>query len=214
MSTLDWWAEGDLFEGCNCNVVCPCHADFRQNSTHETCDNVWGIHLDAGEYGIIDLGGDLGGLNALVAAYCPGPSMFAGNWTVLVFIDDRATPEQYDALNAILSGNAGGPWERMAQFFAGNAPRSCQPAAITFSKSDRARTLEVSGETVRLASLQVNAIRGASRDEPVTITNLYNVIHGPEHVVARSQVALDAAGMKWDSSGTHGLYSRFRWSNR
>ena len=205
MPTVNWSAEGDLFEGCNCSVVCPCHADFRQPSTHETCDNVWGIHLDAGEYGAVDLAG----LNALVVAYCPGPSMFAGNWTVLVFIDDRAGVEQYQALEAILSGQAGGPWARMAQFFARETIQSCQPAPIAFSKSDWGRTLEVAD----LASLQVNAIRGASAGEPVKITNLYNVIHGPEHVIARSQVTLDAAGMKWDTSGTHGLYSRFRWSN-
>ena len=114
MTTLEWWAEGDLFEGCNCNVVCPCHADFRQNSTHDTCDNLWGIHIDAGAYG----GLDLSGLNALVVAASPGPSMFAGNWTALVFVDERAAPEQYTALEEILSGRAGGPWERMARFYA------------------------------------------------------------------------------------------------
>ncbi len=203
--TAAWWAEGDLFEGCNCNVVCPCHADFRQNSTHETCDNLWGIHIDAGGYG----GLDLSGLNALVVAGSPGPSMFAGNWTALVFVDDQSTPEQYAALDEILSGRAGGPWERMARFYAGEAPQFCQPAAFAFSKSDRSRTLEVAD----VASLQVDAIRGADRDEPVTISNLYNVIHGPEHVIARSQLTLDAGGLKWDTSGTHGLYSRFHWSN-
>ena len=25
-----WWAEGDLFEGCNCNLLCPCHVTFHQ----------------------------------------------------------------------------------------------------------------------------------------------------------------------------------------
>ena len=206
MTTGEWWAEGDLFEGCNCNVICPCHADFRQNSTHETCDNLWGIHIDAGEYD----GLDLSGLNALVVAGSPGPSMFAGEWTVLVFVDDRAGPGQYAALDDILSGRAGGPWARMARFYAGGTPQSCRPAAISFARSDSSRTLEVSG----VSSLQVDAIRGADRDEPVTISNLYNLIHGPDHVVARSRLTLDAGGLKWDTSGTHGLYSRFRWSSR
>ena len=136
--------------------------------------------------------------------------MFAGNWTALVFVDDQATPEQYDALDAILSRRGGGPWERMARFRAGEAPQSCKRAAFTFNKSDRSLNLEVAD----IVSLQVDAIRGADRDEPVTISNLYNVIHGPEHVIARSQLTLDAGGLKWDTSGTHGLYSRFRWSNR
>ena len=109
--------------------------------------------------------------------------MFAGHWTALVFVDDQATPEQYDALDAILSRRAGGPWERMARFRAGEAPQSCKRAAFTFNKSDRSLNLEVAD----IASLQMDAIRGADRDEPVTISNLYNVIHGSEHVIARSQ---------------------------
>ena len=99
----------------------------------------------------------------------------------MVFVDDQATPEQYDALDAILSRRAGGPWERMARFRAGEAPQSCKRAVFTFNKSDRSLNLEVAD----IVSLQVDAIRGADRDEPVTISNLYNVIHGPEHVIAR-----------------------------
>ena len=79
-ATPEWWTEGDPFEGCNCSVVCLWHADFCQNGTHEIRDNLWGIHIDAGERD----GRDLSGLNTLVVVGSTGPSMFAGNWTALV----------------------------------------------------------------------------------------------------------------------------------
>ena len=33
-----WQVEGELFEGCNCNLLCPCHATFRQPPTNGWCD--------------------------------------------------------------------------------------------------------------------------------------------------------------------------------
>ena len=205
MADFNWWAEGDLFEGCNCAIVCPCHLNFRQKSTNETCENAWGIHLEAGEIGGISLAG----LNGMVLVSCPGPSMFDGNWTALVYLDDQATPEQLVGLRQILTGEVGGPWSKISQFYTGGKVARVQTASFRFEKSERRRELEALG----LASLEVEAVRGADREGEVTISNLFNLLHGPEHVIASSQVKLDDHGMKWDSSGTHGLYSRFRWSD-
>ena len=55
--------------------------------------------------------------------------------------------------------------------------------------------------------------QGHSDQEGVpTITNLRNVIHGDEHVLARSNFNLDDEGMTWDYQAKHGLYSKFKWS--
>ena len=208
MASVEWWAEGDLFEGCNCDVLCPCHVSFRQNSTNATCDGAWGARIESGQYGEVTLND----LNAMVVYHCPGPSMFDGNWTGLIYTDDRATLEQRTALSQILSGTGGGPWERIAQFFTEGKPRLIAEATFKFTKESRKRFLEVTLDVTNLASLEVEALRGADRDEEVRITNLYNVVHGPEHTIARSKLSVDAAGLRWDNSGKHGLYSRFRWS--
>ncbi len=206
---VEWWAEGDLFEGCNCAVVCPCHLDFRQKSTNDTCENAWGIHIERGAFGPVTLDG----LNAMTLVSCPGPTMFDGDWTALVYLDDGATPEQSDALQLILTGHAGGPWGRIARFFSGGEVHSVQRAAFRFEKSERRQSLEVALGVSAVASLEVEAIRGADPEGVVTINNLFNLLHGPEHVVASSTVRLDDLGLRWDNSGTHGLYSRFRWRN-
>lgn len=206
MGSVDWWAEGDLFEGCNCDSLCPCHVAFRQKSTQPTCDGAWGIHIEQGQYGSVELNN----LNGMVVYHCPGPSMFDGGWTALIYTDDQASPEQTAAVNDILCGSGGGPWARIAQFFDGGRPKSIQTASFKFSKENHRRSLEVAG----LASLLVEALRGADPDEEVKITNLYNVIHGEEHTIARSNLSVDTGDLKWDNSGKHGLYSRFRWASR
>jgi hypothetical protein len=204
MATPDWRAEGDLFEGCNCDSLCPCHVAFRQKSTNETCENAWGIHIDQGQYGPVDLTG----LNAMMITFCPGPSMSDGDWVVLLYIDDCASPHQEEALMAIFSGEGGGPWARIARFFKDGALTASGRAPFEFARDRRTRTLQVKN----VASLEVEAIRGADPEQEVTIRNLYNVIHGPKHVIARSNLSVDAKGLKWDNRGKHGLHSRFKWS--
>ena len=164
------------------------------------------MHVEKGEYGAISFGG----LNALVIAFAPGPTMYDGNWTALLYIDDKATPEQEEALIVIISGKAGGPWARIALLFTEGKFKASKLAPFQFSRESRSRTLTVPD----IASLDVEAIRGTNPDEEVKLTNLPNVIHGSEHVLARSNhnvLDLDE-GLKWDNSGKHGLYSTFRWS--
>jgi hypothetical protein len=116
--------------------------------------------------------------------------------------------QQEEALLAIFSGKGGGPWARIARFFKDGMLTAFGRAAIEFTRDHRTRTLKVNN----VASLEVQAIRGADPEQEVTIKNLYNVIHGPEHVIARSDLSVDAQGLKWDNRSKHGLYSHFKWS--
>lgn len=204
MQNEQWWATGDLFEGCNCELLCPCHISFRQRPTYATCDAVWAVHIQEGQYGTIGLNG----LNVLVATHCPGPTMFDGNWTMVLYIDNQASHTQEEALVSIFSGAAGGPWARLGAFFAPGKFKAVKRVPFHFVKGNRTRSLSVP-DTV---SLEVEAIRGANREEEVKLVNLYNVIHGPEHILARSSHRVTDEGLQWANRGKHGIYSRFRWS--
>ncbi len=81
-------------------------------------------------------------------------------------------------------------------------------APFNYIKEGRTRTLHISD----LVSLEVEAIRGADPEEEVKLTNLRNVIHGLEHTLSRSNHQIHDAGLNWDNSGKHGLYSAFRWA--
>ena len=105
MSGQSWKVEGQYFESCNCEVLCPClltHAQARPTEGH--CDVVLAFHIDKGSYGSTDLSG----LNAVQAVMTPGP-MAQGNGTFALYLDSRATAEQRSALEAIFGGSAGGP---------------------------------------------------------------------------------------------------------
>ena len=205
MQNARWWAEGDLIEGCNCELLCPCHISFKQKMSYPTCEAVWAAHIEQGELGPVSLNG----LNTLIVVHCPGPTMFEGNWTALLYIDEKATSEQEQALVAIFSGAAGGPWARMAPFLASGQIMAIQRAPFEYAKERRSRALRVPDR----ASLELQAIRGMDREAEVKLTNLFNVIHGPEHVLAHSTHHVRDQGLIWNNSGKHGLYSTFSWAS-
>ena len=202
-----WRIAGSLFEGCNCELLCPCHVSFRQKASYGFCEAIWGVHIADGAFRDVSLDG----LNASVAAYCPGPTMADGNWRAVLYLDQSASPEQEQALLNIFSGEVGGPWARIAPLFANGRFESVRKVQILFSKESRVRKLQIVGDN-EVGSLEVEAIRGADRQGVAKITNLHNVIHGLEHVLARSNYRIHDQELRFEGSGKHGLYSEFRWS--
>src|SRR4029077_16575284 len=105
MATPQWKISGDYFEGVSCCSVCPCPpSGLAARPTKEACDAGLVFHVEHGSYGTARLDG----LSFAVLLHTPGP-MVAGNWTVGMIVDERATAEQRDALVAIGSGQGGGP---------------------------------------------------------------------------------------------------------
>ena len=203
-----WWVAGSLFEGCNCELLCPCHVSFQQRASYGFCEAIWGVHIADGAYRDVSLDG----LNAAVAAYCPGPAMADGNWRAVLYLDQSAPPEQEQALLNIFSGEEGGPWARIAPLFANGRFETVRKLQILFSsKESRVRKLQIIGDG-EVGSLEVEAILGADRQGVAKIINLHNVIHGLEHVMARSNYRIHDQVLRFEGSGKHGLYSEFRWS--
>ena len=202
--TVEWSAEGDLFEGCNCNLLCPCHVSFRQPPTNGFCDTIWAVSFDKGRYGDVDLAG----LKAAIFLHCPG-NMADGDWTTVLYVDDSSSPEQDEALRAIFSGTDGGPWQLMSQFYRDGKYKSVERMPLEMTIDGRTRTIKA---TDRLF-LEMETLRGgADRSSLVTIQNLRNVIHGDEHVMGLSNFKVNDETMTWDYQGKHGLYSKFNWS--
>ena len=198
-----WWAEGELFEGCNCNLLCPCHISFRQPPTNGFCDAIWGVSIEQGHFGTADLAG----LGAVIFVHSPGPTMADGDWTYVRYVDDAATNVQAEALRAIFSGESGGPWEVLGQFYRDGQLTAVRRVPLDITIDSTSRTLRASD----LVLLEVQGIRGADREGLATISNLRNVIHGPVHTLAHSNQSIRDDTISWEVQGKHGLYSRFRW---
>lgn len=224
-----WWARGLLFESCNCQVVCPGHVHFSQNCTHERCIGYWALRFDAGRYGDTRLDG----VRAVVAFECP-QLMIAGGWTEVLLIDEDASQDQREAIEAILRGDAGGPWEVLARFVSEWLPTRFVPIEIEDEgKVKRVRVgRRAEGSASQMAASSVEApgspeagpgsllegsvedIRGSDRELPVTFQNMFNQIHAPTQTIARGNTRGDVGGIggiRLRNEGTHGLHSRFEW---
>ena len=113
---MGWHIEGDYFESCNCEAICPCRMVGGVpggRSTYGICMGVLSWLVREGHADGVDLGG-------LAAAFVirydddePGSP-----WSFVVHVDERGSEEQRAALAAILTGKLGGedvlrlPWVR------------------------------------------------------------------------------------------------------
>ncbi|MBT5873357.1 MAG: DUF1326 domain-containing protein, partial [Candidatus Latescibacteria bacterium] len=109
--TPSWSANGLLFENCSCQLICPAHISFKQDCTHDRCLGHWAVHFASGRFRQVDLSGQ----NVLILYDAP-QRMYEGGWRQVFIFEERSSPGQREALNVILSGKAGGPWEVLAKF--------------------------------------------------------------------------------------------------
>ncbi len=94
--------EGALLEVCTCKILCPCWVG--EDPDNGDCQSIMAWHFDKGT---ID-GVDVSGLTFAGVMDIPG-NVLAGNWRAMVYIDDKSTPEQEEALLNLYTGKLGGP---------------------------------------------------------------------------------------------------------
>lgn len=94
-----WKVSGDLEEACSCRAACPCW--FKSLPSRMTCDGAQVIFISKGRYGKTPLDG------LALAQFVQSPehqSMFEsfGKWNFdYVYIDEKANPEQREALKEL-----------------------------------------------------------------------------------------------------------------
>src|SRR5919197_6233854 len=93
--------EGRLLEVCNCNAICPCWVGL--DPDNGTCDSILAWAVDRGTVEGVDVSGRVVGLSV----HIPG-NVFAGNWKAVVYVDDRCSQQQQDALLKVFTGQLGG----------------------------------------------------------------------------------------------------------
>lgn len=152
-----WRIAGEQIGSCNCAWGCPCQ--FNALPTHGSCEGLAAFEIREGHYGDTRLDGVC---FALILSW-PG-AIHEGNGTRQLIVDERATPEQREAVQALESGEAGGAY---FEIFASVCPtrRERIKAPIEF-EVDRER---------REASVHIGGI-AQSRVEPIR-----NPLTGEEH---------------------------------
>ncbi len=151
-----WNVSGQYIEACSCEAVCPCVVF--SPPTDGVCTAVVGWRIDKGHHD----GVSLDGLNVSLMAHAVG-NMANGNWKVALYTDDRASPQQRAALEAIFSGAAGGHLAALGPLI--GEVLGVKPAKITFAGSGKEFKLTVEG----ISAFALKGIVGQN-DGPVQIT--------------------------------------------
>jgi hypothetical protein len=100
--------EGRLLEVCNCRVLCPCW--IGEDPDFGTCDTIVSWHFDKGKINGVDVSGH----TIAVVAHLPG-NILKGNWRVAVYLDEKVTPQQEEAILGVWTGKLGGPVAELAK---------------------------------------------------------------------------------------------------
>jgi hypothetical protein len=196
-----WRISGEYFESCNCTVLCPCllsRAQARPTEGH--CDVVVAVHVGAGVHGATDLAG----LNVALAVYTPGV-MADGNWSMAIYTDERGTAEQRAALEAIVSGTAGGPISRLAPLITQRLPTKAVP--IRLEVAGKRRALAIPG----IADITVEGIIGAG-DQEVWLDNVGHFASRRLAAARGTSSRFDDHALHFDNTGRNGHYSAIEWT--
>ena len=205
MAKFQWKISGDYFEACSCDSVCPCPTSgLAARPTKEACDAGLVFHVERGAHGTTTLDG----LSFAVLLHTPGP-MIAGNWTVGVIVDERATAEQREALVAIGSGQSGGPMAAVGPLVGTFAGVESKP--IRIEREGMRRSVSIPG----MLDIAVEGIPGASPTEPIYLDNVGHPAASRLALAKASRGHLHAFGIYWDdtSGKINGHFAPFAWSS-
>jgi hypothetical protein len=170
---MSYSLEGDLLEVCNCDVLCPCW--IGEDPDNGTCDSVMGYNIRSGT---ID-GVDVSGRTLAFAVHIPG-NVLAGNWKAAMFVDDKASQPQADALVAAFSGKLGGPLADTASLIGEVA--AVERVPITFNVQEGKGTLIVGD----VADCVMEPYRGPTGQVTTLNESIFTTIPGAPAWVAKA----------------------------
>ncbi len=199
---MSYTLEGDLLEVCNCDVLCPCW--IGEDPDNGTCDSVMGYNIRSGT---ID-GIDVSGRTLALSVHIPG-NVLAGNWKVAMFVDDKASEPEADALVAAFSGKLGGPLADTASLIGEVA--GVERAPITFDVQEGKGTLIIGG----VAECVMEPYRGPTGQVTTLNESIFTTIPGaPAWVSKASKYVRKSSrfGLKdMDLQGKNAIQGTFRF---
>ncbi|WBY02655.1 DUF1326 domain-containing protein [Ramlibacter tataouinensis] len=201
---MSWQISGEYMETCNCTFLCPCiSSNLAARPTEGDCKAALGMRIDQGEKD----GVPLGGLSFVLMLQSQGP-MGAGNMTVGLIVDERASDPQVEAIGAIASGQVGGPMAALAPLVSRMAGVERSP--IRFDMDGLTRSLRA-GDRVDQAC---EGIPGATADEAICLDNTNHPVNPRIAIAKATRSRFSVFGIDWDdSTGTrNGHFAPFAWS--
>jgi hypothetical protein len=198
--SVSWTMNGILLGACNCDWGCPC--SFNAPPTHGKCEGAYLWHIEEGEIG----GLSLNGLNLAYVAHSPGPLHECKAISQRIF-DEKARPEQREALVQLTSGKLGGPW----RIFAAVTAKWLEPLTASFDVNvadlnSHARVGDYLEMTLApILNPVTQEVEQIYLDKPTGFTST-------RAAIGRSLTFRVNAGLQYEHDGQYAEFSHFQYS--
>jgi hypothetical protein len=207
MSTPSWKLNGQYYETCNCDFMCPClPGQLAVKPTKGSCTFAMAFQIDHGTYGSVSLDG----LGFIVLGLTP-EAMGKGNWSVGLIVDDRANAEQRDAVTAIASGAAGGPMAALSGLI--GKFLGVESAPILFDRNGTRWSVKASSMVDMAAEAAMGINPKASG--PLRLENTGHPAADSFTLAHPSKSHVHSLGLEWDdiTGKNNGQYAPFSWQS-
>lgn len=200
---MAWKIEGQYFENCSCDVVCPCTVSLDLGADQDRCRAFLVFQVESGEVDGVDVGG------VTVATVLDTPKVMSeGNWRLGVLIDDAASDEQAEKVGAVFGGELGGPMEALGPLV--GEQLGLERVPIEVAHENGRHSIKIGGD----GELEVEEIVpfGKENGEPARLVGIFHPA-GEDFKIARATKAqVSAFGVDIDFDGKSAFASPFAWS--
>jgi hypothetical protein len=204
MAATSWQLDGDYFETCTCDFLCPClPSNLAAAPTRGHCYFALVFHVDSGRQQAVSFDG----LNFAVIGQTPGP-MGAGKGSFGVVIDERGDAAQREALTAIASGRAGGPIAALAPLL--DKFLGVETKAIRYERDGMRRAVSIPG----LLDQALEGVPSVSKPgETVCLDNGAHPANARLALAHATRSHFHAFGLEFDetSGRNNGHFAPFSW---
>ncbi|HSF30995.1 MAG TPA: DUF1326 domain-containing protein [Candidatus Tectomicrobia bacterium] len=207
---MPWTLSGEMIETCSCNMLCPCWYGVQELMV---MDQGWCASpiLFRLRDGTAD-GVTLSGLTLALALFFPGPTLYDGNATARLYLEETTTADQRSALEPIMQGQRGGPMQVLAGLITTWLPTQTAPIAVQETNGTIQATVGNVGE------IQSQRLKNEA-GQPMTMQNvgLAGVLQFDQQ---RAELAPSTGTLwsdpdlprQWESKS--GAVGTFTWSGR
>ena len=165
--------EGRLLEVCNCNAICPCWVGLDPDLG--SCESILAWAVDRGTVQGVDVSDRIIGLSV----HIPG-NVLAGNWKAVVYVDDRCSDQQQEALLNVFTGKLGGAIADLAGLIGEVVAVERVPITCTVQEGQGVLTFGT------VAEARLSGFKGATGSATTLLDSVFSTIPGAPAYVARA----------------------------
>ena len=202
----NWYMTGEELVNCNCAWGCPCQ--FNAIPTQGHCDGLLTCRIDDGRYGNVKLDGVK--FTAMVSF--PG-AIHEGNGTGRAIIDEGASAQQREALNAILSGKQGGVFFEIISAVCPNFLETLYaPISFTSDRNARTGTVRIPGIAESAVEPIKNPVTGDEHRAKIVLPGGFEYTEAEMGNTLRFKVT-SGPKLQMDYANSYAQLNRFDWKN-